>query len=137
VWGGVKWGHVLLQDDGVVSVTFGRLGSVRVAWRVRLTMPFVSTGMSKGVTALGAASTLRTRGVDSGCRGVGLPRHRWGRVDAVAATMGTPPGSRGSAERVVLLLWLRGMAAVRFVMCAPSATSSFSRVHCAEQPTRL
>jgi hypothetical protein len=37
----------------------------------------------------------------------------------------------------VLLLWLRGVAAVRFVMCAPSVTSSFSRVHWAEQPTRL
>lgn len=35
--GGAKWGHVLLQDGGVVSVTLVRLGSVRVAWRVRLT----------------------------------------------------------------------------------------------------
>jgi hypothetical protein len=49
--GGAKWGHVLLPDTSVVSVTTGRPGAVQGGRQVRLATPFASTIPSKGVTA--------------------------------------------------------------------------------------
>jgi hypothetical protein len=52
-------------------------------------MSFASTGVGKGVTASAAASAMWPRGVDSGVEGVGLPRRRWSKVEAVVAMMVT------------------------------------------------